>query len=191
MLDAMRGPPRHPSLGLLCAGAVLSLAAGCRREAAPGGQAEPAAAARPPRAVELADASESFEALIRRAVAAAANGDEAALRRSLVTFEEYRDLLWPEFPVAKREGDRALPVHWRLLSSETSAAVRAMLADLGGRSWTVLEARYGETRPYGSYEALRQVVVRVADGDGNEHSLGGFGSIIRRSGRFKILNLKD
>lgn len=156
---------------------------------APSGGKGSAATERPP-PNELEDASDSLEALIHRFVRALETRDRAELERTLVTFREYRVLLWPEFPVAKRDGERQLPVHWQLLSAQSKKAVDRILIEWGGRPLDIVGIEAGEVREYDTYRAHRGVVVRLSDGK-EERRFGDLGSIIERRGRFKLLNVKD
>jgi hypothetical protein len=163
--------------------------------------AETGSSASPPVAVrtsELSNASESIETLVRRAIASIVVASPTELAKCVVTFPEYRDILWPEFEVAKRDArlglgaERQLSVHWANLRGTTDVALRRILQSLGGKNLELIEVSApSEVETFDSYQRHKGVVVRLRMPDGSEELQRFFGSIIEHDGKFKLLSLRD
>jgi len=170
--SGLRGAPRWPAAAL---GAVwLAAAAACA----------PSEASAP-----LAHTFASPERLAQAVVDALARSDRTMLTSLALSEAEFRTYVWPHLPASRPE--RGVPVEfaWGQMHGRSQASLAAMLARHAGRRLEVTGVRFlGETTDYGAITVSRKAEVRVRNAGGRERRLRLFGSVVRRSGRYKLFS---
>ena len=121
------------------------------------------------------DGAKSLEAL-GRAVCGALHGDTPdSLLRLCVSEQEFRVILWPEFPQSRLatglRWDDAWPVLWGRLNGGSVSAVR----ESGSRVSTLHPG----------------FVIVARDDEGHEQRFDWIRSVAERKGRFKIYSMRD
>lgn len=162
--------PRHPA-GAVSTALLLLTAAGC--------------GAPPP----LANTHPSSEALAAAVLDALADNDRDRLAALALSGREFRDVVWPELPSSRPE--RGVPVSyaWADLRQKSSNALRRLVAQRGGRRFTLLGVAYdGETTDYGSYLVHRETRLRLLDEAGREVEMHFYGSTLVRGDEHKVFS---
>lgn len=174
MRKKKRGTWKRATLPAVVASFVVT--AGCGPEASAG----PA----------LAHSQESAEALARAVLDAVAADDAEALRRAMVSREEYRALFWPELP---ESDDMPFEAAWQMNEANSRKSRNNVLSELGGTRFELVSVEFagGEERYPGFtvHFDTRLTVRRVADGEVG--SLEILSVVAERNGRWKALNYHD
>jgi hypothetical protein len=158
-------------------------------EAGPPPPAEPPAPPSGP-VTSFSGGAASPEELGRKALAAIALKDAAALAALRVTEAEYRDILFPKFPEAQRpENTLKVEFHWFLLDSKSKAGIRDAINNYGGKTLTLegIVVTDGVV-DHGTYKIHRKVLLRCRMPNGGTEDLRIFGSIVEMDGQFKVLS---
>lgn len=161
---------RHPFLSLFLL-LLFGALGGCLRSAAP-----------------LAGTRDSAMAVGRDVLAALEAGDKPALEALTLSEQEFRDHVWPDLPAARPERRLPFAYVWGDLKQKSDAGLGASLARLRGRRLTLVDIRFGGETPYGRSRVHRDAVLVVRSGDGGTEELEVCGSLIERSGRWKVFS---
>lgn len=155
---------------LLCVVLVTGLFVGCGGGALPG-------------------SVESPDALARAVLAALERRDEPALRSLALNEEEFREQVWPDLPASREERNLPFSYVWGDLRTKGEANLRRTLAEHGGRPYELVAVKFtGGVTQYASYVVHRDTTVEVRDAQGERQALQLFGSVIEKSGRFKVFS---
>ena len=114
-----------------------------------------------------------------------------SLLQLCVTMNEFRDILWPEFPQSRPatglRWDDAWPVLYGRLNGGSLAAVR----EFGGHHYTLVRVEVAAVVPYRNFKLHNRVAIVARDDTGREVRFTGVRSIAERRGRFKLYSLFD
>ena len=114
-----------------------------------------------------------------------------SLLQLCVTMNEFRDILWPEFPQSRPatglRWDDAWPVLYGRLNGGSLAAVR----EFGGHHYTLLRVEVTAVVSYRNFKLHNGVAIVARDDTGREVRFTGVRSIAERRGRFKVYSLFD
>jgi len=92
-------------------------------------------------------------------------------------------------PAARPERSLTADYVWSDLAAKSGAALRHAVREHAGRRLSLERIRFaGGTTQYRTYLVHRNAVVTIRDGAGAPQDLRLFGSVIERSGRFKIFS---
>jgi hypothetical protein len=134
----------------------------------------------------------SAEDLARAVCGALHTSEPDSMLRLCVRQEEFRVILWPEFPQSRPatglRWDDAWPVLWGRLNGGSISATRGM----GGHVYTFLKLE--RTTPITSYKNFKLhngIVIVAKDDEGNVKRLSFIRSFAERKGRFKIYSIYD
>jgi hypothetical protein len=137
----------------------------------------------------LPNSHESVETLSRDVLTAIEKRDADALRLLALNKEEFEEHVWPELPAARPERNLSVNFVWGDLNQKSSVTLRDTLAAHGGKKYEFRSIRFlGETTQYDSYRVHRESELTVKDADGTERQLRVFGSVIEKSGRYKVFS---
>jgi hypothetical protein len=154
---------------LWCAGAAAA-AVGCSRV--------------PP----LTNTRDSSEALAGDVLDAFAGRDRAALDRLVLSEQEFRDHVWPDLPAARPERNLPFSYVWGDLHQKSDLYLARTLREIGGRRYTLRHVTFAGKTEYGSYRVHRKATLHVRDAAGVESELRVCGSIIEKSGAWKVFS---
>ena len=114
-----------------------------------------------------------------------------SLLRLGVTPEEFRDILWPEFPQSRTatglRWDDAWPVLYGRLNGGSVASVR----EFGGHHYTLLRVEAAAVVPYKNFKLHNGITIVARDDEGREVRFTAVRSVAERRGRFKIYSMFD
>jgi hypothetical protein len=151
---------------------VLTLAAGCSRDARP-----------------LAHTYPSPEALAAAVLDGVARRDRPLLHGLALSEREFRDHVWPELPAARPERNLPFSYVWGDLRQKSEASLAQMLAGHGGRRYELVSVGFaGGKSPYRRYTVHRRTVLTVKDDRGVQVDLRLFGSSLEQDGAWKVFS---
>jgi hypothetical protein len=115
-----------------------------------------------------------------------------SMLRLCVSQEEFRVILWPEFPQSRPatglRWDDAWPVLWGRLNGGSISATR----ELGGHVYTFQKLeRTAPTVSYRNFKLHNGIVIVAKDDEGNVKRFTFVRSFAERRGRFKIYSMYD
>ena len=137
----------------------------------------------------LANTHPSPEALAAAVLDALADNDRDRLAALALDGREFRDVVWPALPSSRPE--RGVPVSyaWADLRQKSSNALRRLVAQWGGRRFTLLGVAYdGETTDYGPYLVHGETRLRLLDESGREVEMHFYGSTLVRGDEHKVFS---
>jgi hypothetical protein len=145
---------------------------------------------------ELTGGASSPRRLVEQVLDAVADRDTAALLDMLVDADEYDRIVYPElgahYAAARDTRSETRQFLWENQRLDALKGMRSAMRELGGRrlSFVTIEFTEGEQR-FQSYRLMEGGVVSVVDADGTPATLHMLGTMIEKSGRYKLLSYRD
>jgi len=137
----------------------------------------------------LPNSHESPEVLARAVLTAIEGRDADALLALALNKKEFEEHVWPELPAARPERNLSVNFVWGDLNQKSNATLRDTIAAHGGKKYEFRSIRFlGETTQYDSYRVHRESELTVKESDGTERQIRVFGSVIEKSGRYKVFS---
>jgi hypothetical protein len=136
----------------------------------------------------------SIEGVARAAVRALERdtpGTRDSLMRLTITLEEFRDIMWLEFPQSRPVTGLTWEDGWRVLYARLLNGVSGAFRDHGGRRYEVVGVEKMESVPYKNFTLHNGIVIVVRTGEGQIERWGWIRSIAERKGQFKIYSTRD
>jgi hypothetical protein len=138
---------------------------------------------------------DSADALARGLARALTANDREALDRFRISRDEYMRLVWPELPVssiAQWKGQSGFV--WSQHAAKSDAGLRYVLGRFGGKSLTIRSVEYlASVQDYKTFKLFVRPAITATDSSGADIKVSLLGTIIERSGRFKVFSysIKD
>lgn len=209
--------PRHLVIALLtCAGVVRASAPGVQPAAPPPAQApahrpsvhdspgyvplaDPDSAAdrlgRRPDAplvdMPLSGGAKSLDALGRAICGAYHASNVDSMLKLCVTQDEFRVILWPEFPQSRPATGVRWDDAWMILFGRLNGGSVSSVREMGGHLYKLLSVSGGTTVQYRNFKLHNDVRFVVQDDEGQVRTVDWIRSIAERKGRFKVYSMKD
>lgn len=111
-----------------------------------------------------------------------------ALRALALSESEFRDHVWPELPASRPERNLPFSYVWGQLRQRSEGSLARLLAEHGGRAYTLVRANHGETTRYETFVVHRETRLTVRGADGAEQTLLAYGSVLEKGGQFKVFS---
>ncbi|MFM7231003.1 MAG: hypothetical protein ACKO3S_03365 [bacterium] len=134
----------------------------------------------------------SLDDLGRAVCRALHRGSVDSVMALAVTPEEFRVILWPEFPQSRPATGLRWEDGWSTLAGRLNGGSVAATRDLGGE-WYEFQ-RIERTAPsmrYRNFAMHNGIVIVAKDGQGTVHRFTFVRAVVERKGRFKLYSLKD
>jgi hypothetical protein len=135
--------------------------------------------------------AKSLDALGRAMCGAYHASSVDSMLKLCVTQDEFRVILWPEFPQSRPatgvHWDDAWPVLFGRLNGGSVSSVR----DMGGHVYQLVSVSRGTTVQYKNFKLHNDVKFVVQDDEGQTRTIDWIRSIAERKGRFKVYSMKD
>ena len=141
---------------------------------------------------ELASASPSREALVRRFMKALAAGDSADLRAMVLSAREFADLVYPESPYTHPPYRQSPALVWNQIQNPSASGFTRLVRRLGNQPLRYVDHKCDVDPDRQGRNLIWtncSVRLRSPNEPATSHRL--FGSIIQRDGKFKIVSYKN
>jgi hypothetical protein len=135
--------------------------------------------------------AQSLDALGRTVCRALHVGSKDSLMALCVTDDEFRDILWPEFPqsrpVVGLQWEDAWPILYARLNAGNAHAVR----DWGGHQYEFKSLTADSIGQYKNFKLYSRLTLVAKDDEGTVHRWTWLRSVAARKGRYKIYSTED
>lgn len=133
----------------------------------------------------------TLDDLGRAVCAALHSGRPDSLLALSLRSDEFRMILWPEFPQSRPatglRWDDAWPILWGHLNGGSVSAVR----EAEGHDYMLVGVHTARTREYRNFRLHEGITVLAHDEEGTLHTLSFIRAIAERKGRFRIYSMRD
>jgi hypothetical protein len=135
--------------------------------------------------------SKSLKAL-GEAVLGAFHAESAdSMLRLTVTADEFRDILWPEFPQSRPATGLRWDDAWPVLHGRLNGGSIASIREFGGHHYTLLRVETTAVVPYKNFKLHNGITIVARDDEGREVRYAAVRSVAERRGRFKLYSMFD
>ena len=106
--------------------------------------------------------------------------------------DEFRDILWPEFPQSRPATGITWQDAWLFLYGRNHQGSAQAVRDYGGHVYQFVRFdRYDSTMHYKNFNLHRGLILVAKDDEGNVREFHWMRSAVERKGRFKIYSMND
>lgn len=106
--------------------------------------------------------------------------------------DEFRDILWPEFPQSRPATGVTWQDGWMFLWARLHGGSVAAMRDYGGHVYQFIRFdRYDSTAHYKNFNLVNGLILVAKDDVGNIQEFHWLRSAVERKGRFKIYSMND
>ncbi len=106
--------------------------------------------------------------------------------------EEFRVIMWPEFPHSRPATGLVWTDAWQVLNGRLNGGSTAFARDFGGHVYTFMAIeRSAATVSYKNFKLHNGITIVAKDDEGKVHRFPFIRSIAERKGRFKIYSMTD
>ncbi|MFI5371131.1 MAG: hypothetical protein ACHQ52_06190 [Candidatus Eisenbacteria bacterium] len=106
--------------------------------------------------------------------------------------DEFRDILWPEFPQSRPATGVTWQDGWLFLYGRMHAGSAQAIREWGGHVYQFIRFdRYDSTTHYKNFNLHNGLILVARDDEGNIQEFRWLRSAVERKGRFKIYSMKD
>ena len=141
--------------------------------------------------MEFHGGPKSFDEMGRAVLGALHSGRPESLMALSLRSDEFRIILWPEFPQSRPatglRWDDAWPVLWGHLNGGSIQAVR----EAEGHDYTLVDIHKARTREYRNFKLHEGITVTARDNEGALVTFSFIRAIAERKGRFRIYSMRD
>lgn len=136
----------------------------------------------------LVNSHGSAAALAVAVLDAVANGDRPRLDGLALNEDEFRDHVWPDLPAARPERNLPFSYVWGDLHQKSQIALSSTLKRYTGQRFNLQRVTFADETPYLSFRVHRDATIHARDAAGAEVSLRLCGSMIDKSGAWKVFS---
>ncbi len=108
-----------------------------------------------------------------------------------VKSDEFRVILWPEFPQSRSITGLHWDDGWLFLYGRLNGGSVAAVREYGSSRWDFIKLKYEKLEPYRNFRLYRKVTITARSDEGQIEDFGFVRSIAERKGRFKIYSMRD
>jgi hypothetical protein len=146
----------------------------------------------PDSGMDLMSAFADIEGVAREFLAGIQMNDYQYLQMLRIDELEFEKLVWPSTPQSRP----VLRIDWREAwgshVGHCTGGAQQILDELGGRELELKSIQQGETKDYGQFRIINDVLLTLADpSDGSRIQVKTLDSVIERNGRYKGFIYKD
>jgi hypothetical protein len=118
-----------------------------------------------------------------------AHGD--SLLALCVTDDEFRDILWREFPQSRPAVGLTWEDAWRILYARLHAASAHAIRDYGGHRYEFLRLECDSTMRYRNFRMFSRLTLVAKSDEGEIVKMKWLRAVVERQGRYKIYSTED
>jgi len=108
-----------------------------------------------------------------------------------VKSEEFRVILWPEFPQSRAATGLRWDDGWQILWGRLNGGSVASVREFGDHYWEFVKIEYVAVVPYRNFRLYNGITITAKNDEGRTESFTFIRSIAERGGRFKIYSMRD
>jgi hypothetical protein len=108
-----------------------------------------------------------------------------------VTDDEFRDILWREFPQSRPATGLRWDDAWPALHGRLNGGSIAAVREYGDHVYTLVRVETGAVVPYRNFKLHNGITIVARDDEGREHRITAIRSVAERGGRFKLYSMQD
>ena len=106
--------------------------------------------------------------------------------------DEFKDILWPEFPQSRPATGITAGDGWMFLEARLHGGASNALSQYGGKHWNFVRfERYDSTQVFKNFKLHKGLVLWARSDDGQLERMTWFRAAVERKGRFKVYSVKD
>jgi hypothetical protein len=133
----------------------------------------------------------SLDALARAMCGAYHTSSVDSMLKLCVTQDEFRVILWPEFPQSRPATGVRWDDAWVILFGRLNGGSVSSVRDMGGHVYKLVSVSKGATVLYRNFKLHNNVAFVVQDDEGHVRTIDWIRSIAERKGRFKVYSMRD
>jgi len=135
--------------------------------------------------------SKSLKALAEAVLGAFHAESADSMLRLSVTADEFRDILWPEFPQSRPATGLHWDDAWPVLQGRLNGGSIASIREFGGHHYEFLRVETAAIVPYKNFKLHNGITIVARDDEGREVRYTTVRSVAERRGRFKLYSMFD
>ena len=108
-----------------------------------------------------------------------------------VTDDEFRDILWREFPQSRPVTGLTWEDGWRVLSVRLRSGCISAIHDWGGHHYDFMRFEVDSVMRYRNFKMHSRMTLVARDDEGRLQRMTWLRAAVERGGRFKLYSLKD
>jgi len=135
--------------------------------------------------------AKSLDALGRAVCRALHRGDGDSLMMLCIRDDEFRDILWREFPQSRPAVGLAWEDGWRVLVVRLNAGCSEAMREYGGHHYELLRVETDSIAAYRNFKLYSGLTLVARDDEGRIQRMKWLRSAVERKGVFKIYSTED
>jgi hypothetical protein len=108
-----------------------------------------------------------------------------------VRSDEFRVILWPEFPQSRPATGLRWDDAWQILWGRLNGGSVSSVREFGDHYWEFVKIDYAAVVPYKNFKLYNGITITARSDEGRIERLTFIRSIAERAGRFKIYSMRD
>ncbi|NOT34794.1 MAG: hypothetical protein HOP12_11570 [Candidatus Eisenbacteria bacterium] len=133
----------------------------------------------------------SLDALGRAVCRALHRSNRDSLRALCVSEQEFREILWREFPESRPATGLQWDDAWRVLNVRLAAGTSEAVRDFGGHFYEFVRFEVDSTMTYRNFKLHSRLTLVARDDEGRTQRMTWLRAIAERKGSFKIYSTVD
>lgn len=133
----------------------------------------------------------SLELLGRSVLRVLHRSDRDSLLALCIREDEFRDILWREFPQSRPAVGLTWLDAWKVLLIRLNAGCRQAVSDYGGHRYDFIALESDSTMRYRNFTIHSRITLVARDEEGQVHRMHWLRAVAERKGRFKIYSTTD
>lgn len=117
--------------------------------------------------------------------------DADSMRALCITDEEFRDILWREFPQSRPATGLQWEDAWRTLFARMNDGTNRALKDYGNHWYQLVSVKADSVARYKNFTLHSRITITVKDDAGQVQQWKWLRAVAERKGRFKIYSTED
>lgn len=135
--------------------------------------------------------AKSLEALATAVLGAFHASSVDSMLALSVRDDEFRDILWREFPQSRPATGLRWDDAWPVLRGRLNGGSVAAVREYGDHVYTLVRVETGTVVPYRNFKLHNGITIVARDDEGREHRITAIRSVAERLGRYKLYSMQD
>ena len=135
--------------------------------------------------------AKSLEALATAVLGAFHASSVDSMLALAVRDDEFRDILWREFPQSRPATGLHWDDAWPALHGRLNGGSVAAVREFGDHVYTLVRVETGAVVPYRNFKLHNRITIVARDDEGRVVRCDAIRSVVERGGRFKLYSMRD